>query len=308
MNKNIKKLCILEGGASFQPKAWLRVTGEDALSFLQGQFTQELREGKSPAVNYGWWLNQKGKVLADSWVLRVSANECWIWSAFSPAATIQARLEAFIIADDVVIEDLTEEFGGLVLAGTEGRARIEAAGIDAPAAGAWSGGPSTGWVFRTERGAPDTWEWVFSSSGPNAEAGMPRFDAMDLERARIAAGVPCVPEDIGPEDLPNEGGREAQAISYTKGCYLGQEVVARLKSLGRARRRLVAVAGKGARPPDADRALMLDGQVVGELRSRIAVGDAWIGFAMIKSVLAEGGDFAGVQDESGSPVWQRELG
>ena len=137
---------------------------------------------------------------------------------------------------------------------------------------------------------------------------MPRFDAMDLERARIAAGVPCVPEDIGPEDLPNEGGREAQAISYTKGCYLGQEVVARLKSLGRARRRLVAVAGKGARPPDADRALMLDGQVVGELRSRIAVGDAWIGFAMIKSVLAEGGDFAGVQDESGSPVWQRELG
>ncbi len=70
----------------------------------------------------------------------------------------------------------------------------------------------------------------------------------DMELMRIQADIAAVPRDIGPDDLPNEGGLEKIAISYTKGCYLGQEVMARLKSMGQVRRQLLRVTGTGAPP------------------------------------------------------------
>src|SRR5438876_590876 len=91
----------------WQPAAWLRVSGTDAANFLQGQFTNELRGIDSRDAVYGLWLNVKGKVVADSFVLRgAAADEFWIGSYSSPAKTIVERLEGFVIADDVVIEDV----------------------------------------------------------------------------------------------------------------------------------------------------------------------------------------------------------
>jgi len=67
-------------GHGVRPSACLYVTGEDALSFLQGQFTQELRSPAKAFVAYGLWLNQKGKVLADSFVLRETPQSVWVVS------------------------------------------------------------------------------------------------------------------------------------------------------------------------------------------------------------------------------------
>src|SRR5437016_12516025 len=91
-----------EGLFAWRPAAWLRVSGADAASFLQGQFTNDLRSlGDQPSV-YGLWLNVKGKVVADSFTLRGgAAQEFWLGSYFSPAAIIRERLEGHIIADDV---------------------------------------------------------------------------------------------------------------------------------------------------------------------------------------------------------------
>jgi hypothetical protein len=102
-----------------------------------------------------------------------------------------------------------------------------------------------------------------------------------LERLRIEAGVPAVPRDIGPEDLPNEGELEVDAISYTKGCYLGQEVMARLKSMGQVRRKLVRVTGTGSISLGLPAALFADGKKVGELRSAVPTGEGFFGLAMI---------------------------
>ena len=107
--------------------------------------------------------------------------------------------------------------------------------------------------------------------------------AEDMERRRIAAGIPAVPKDIGPGDLPNEGGLEAEAISYTKGCYLGQEVMARLKSMGQVRRRLLKVRGTGEIPP-RPASLFQGDRRVGELRSAVRDGAEWIGLAMVSLV------------------------
>ena len=95
----------------WDPAAWLRVSGPDALSFLQGQCSQDLRplrEGGA-AATYGLWLSLKGKVVGDSFVLRgAEPDEFWVGSYFTPAATLLARLEAFLIADEVTLEDRTQ--------------------------------------------------------------------------------------------------------------------------------------------------------------------------------------------------------
>ena len=75
----------------FQPAAVLKVGGEDALKFLQGQFTQELRTLEAGAQCYGLWLNQKGRVLADSFVFRGAGSDFWVVSYGSAARALGQR-------------------------------------------------------------------------------------------------------------------------------------------------------------------------------------------------------------------------
>jgi tRNA-modifying protein YgfZ len=265
----------------YRPTACLHVTGEDALSFLQGQFTQELRSSAPASAAYGLWLNQKGKVLADSFVLREAADNVWIISFSGSAATIRDRLEAYIIADDVVITDVTAEWQGVAVGGPEVAswlARETARGI--PAAGEFARA-GDGFVFHGRRDSGPSYEWLLPV-GAAVPTGLMEVDAEQLEKLRIAAAIPRVPQDIGLGDLPNEGGLDTMAISYTKGCYLGQEVMARLKAMGTVRRRLVRVRAEGRTAPAVPSALLQGEKRVGELRSVVADGaGGFVGLAMI---------------------------
>ncbi|PTX98436.1 folate-binding protein YgfZ [Opitutus sp. ER46] len=262
----------------WKPACWLRVSGPDAAEFLQGQFTNDLRRLLPGEAVYGLWLSVKGKVIADSHVLRGAApDEFWVGSVNAPAAVVRERLESHIIADDVCVEDQTEAWAGLTVFGAE-RVTVEAA--------AGSAGPAGGgFVFAGRRSRDVHWEWIF----PAAQATAARAalgNAVELtpdevERRRILAEIPAVPADIGPNDLPNEGGLDVDAISYTKGCYLGQEIMSRLKSMGQIRRRLVRVSGAGPRPP-LPAPLHAGERLVGELRSTAASSDhGWIGLALL---------------------------
>ena len=254
----------------------LRVTGEDAANFLQGQYTNDLRGLRTAGAVYGLWLNQKGKVVADSFVIAgASAGEFWIVSYHAPAAVLRARLEEYIIADDVSVEDVTTKWTGLTLLG---------AGVVAWFAQA----PRVGLSFPGRRTSGETLDWIFPLPELlNARAqlaGWAEIDGVAMERQRIAAGLPAVPADIGPADLPGEGGLEPVTISYTKGCYLGQEVMARLKSMGQVRRRLQRVRGPGA-APQRPAALWQGGRQIGELRSAVDLAEGgFIGLAMVSLV------------------------
>lgn len=253
----------------WRPAAWLRVTGEDAAGFLQGQFTNDLRPLAASGAVYGLWLNQKGRVLADSFIVAESEGGFWIASYFSPAAVIRERLESYIVADDVAVEDLTAGWSGMTVfpAGAPLPEEIMPPGIVR-----WPG----------RRGQEPAEEWVFpdGSLASDAFAGLAELTAAEMERRRIAARIPAVPRDIGPGELPNEGGLDVSAISHTKGCYLGQEVIARLRSMGQVRRRLFAVRGIGAIPP-LPAALFQGGRKVGELRSAAIDGDGFTGLALL---------------------------
>ncbi|MDO8595187.1 MAG: hypothetical protein Q7R45_01045 [Sulfuricaulis sp.] len=284
----------------WRPAAWLRVTGEDAPDFLQGQFTNDLRplEQAKTRVVYGLWLSLKGKVLADSFVLRGAApNEFWIGSYFSAAAAIRERLESHVIADDVVVEDVTTEWAGVSVMG-EGAAKLleEAPSREALAfPGRRERGENVEWVYRVAQGEP---AWVTG-------AGVIRVEANEIARRRIAAGIPAIPADIGPADLPNEAGLEAEAISFTKGCYLGQEVMARLKSMGQVRRRLVRVSGLGVGLPVMPAPVFLGARHVGDLRSVACDGaGGWIGLAMVSRLhVAAGAELAWAADGAAAMRW-----
>ena len=269
----------------YRPACVLRVSGPDAWTFLQGQFTNDLRNMSPGQAVYGLWLDHRGRVMADSHVVRAGDGaEYWVVSVSSPASVIVRRLEDHIVADDVVIEDATASWLGVSLIG--------------PGVGAWwTQEPRPGMLFAGRRCAAENREWIFresDSAGVNAAVSGARSASGDeIERMRIGSGIPLVPQDIGPADLPNEGGLDGPAISYSKGCYLGQEVMARLKSRGRVRRVLVRVAGAGA-PPEVPAAMWRGGRREGELRSAAAdpAGRGYCGLALVPAAAAAGGSFS----------------
>jgi folate-binding protein YgfZ len=238
--------------------------------FLQGQFSNDLRPLQAGGSVYGLWLTHKGKVLADSTIIRSGAKEYWIYSSASPAALIQKRLEDFIIADDVFVEDASALWESALIIGLS-------VGAETPPAGTYlvrariTHSDSSVLLYPKDRSAE-----VIALLGAGRELTAP-----EVQRLRIDAGIASVPADIGPEDLPNEGGLETEAISYDKGCYLGQEVMARLKTRGRIRRHLVRVAGAGS-VPALPAALFQEGKKAGELRSAVGLGGAgFVGLALM---------------------------
>ncbi|MBA4137411.1 MAG: folate-binding protein [Opitutus sp.] len=265
--------------------AVLRISGPDANTFLNGQFTQELRISPGQFA-YGLWLNQKGKVLADSHVLRISAEEHLVFGAEADVAALRQRLEDYLIADEVNVADESGQWSATLAWGQGAAAALASLfGSEVGAGGfvrageafafAANGQIDRFWIFYPHHGAAE-WRARLAAAGTEVHA-------VTAARDRIVARVPAVPADIGPEDLPNEGGLDATAIAFTKGCYLGQEVMSRLKNLGQVRRRLHVVRGPGE-VPLAKTALFQGEKRVGETRSAARDGDRFVAFAMLSLV------------------------
>jgi folate-binding protein YgfZ len=260
----------------------LRATGPDAFAFLQSQCSVDLRnpDVENP-VMYGLWLNQKGKIQADSFVIQRGPEEFLLVSYDCPAEKIRAHLEAHLIADEVELRDETREFA-LLHFWFDGQSDKVADLLDIIAEAA----EADYWMGRRPR-CENSWDLLADPSALEAVAdslaklGANGVDAEALQGVRILAGVPAIPADAGPGDLPQEAGLERDAVSFDKGCYLGQEVMARLKSLGHVNRALCRVLMKGDAPFSAgnEPVPLYAGEVAaGELRSR--AGEA--GLAMLK--------------------------
>ncbi len=233
---------------------------------------------------YGLWLDRKGRVIADSHVVEApSGGGFWIASLSSSAQVVARHLGEHIVADDVQVEDETAGWRGVSLIG---------AGV-----GAWlAGAPRPGILFPGRRSSCENWEWLSreADSALVAEAlsGARVMGPGEIEVLRIESAIPSVPADIGPADLPNEGGLDAQAISYSKGCYTGQEVMARIRATGRVRRTLVRVRGSG-RPPALPAGLWRGDRREGELRSAAELAGGYVGLALVSvGAAAAGGSLA----------------
>jgi len=240
----------------------VRITGEDAAPFLQGQCTADLR---GVALTDALWLNRKGRVLAHTVVAKEADDSFLLLCPHLAAEALIAVVTANVIADDVIATDETARWQRYV---------------------AWGATPaiSDAKLFPTRRFGVAAWD-VLTPAGSAAPGELGSL--AELESARIAAGVPSVPADCGANEFPQECGLDAW-VSYTKGCYLGQEVMARIQSMGSLRRILRRVEG----PVSVGLELKTpEGKVAGFVRS--AAGE--MGLALVSVDLAEGVVLGGVR-------------
>ncbi|CAA6680202.1 MULTISPECIES: folate-binding protein YgfZ [unclassified Lentimonas] len=282
-------------GYEYELAAHLLVTDEDAADFLQSQFSNELRPFEAGQCTYGLWLDVKGKVIADSVVLCEGEERFRVLSECSAAEVIEQKLEQHIIADDVEI-DVLPTGASIALVGEGAEDTLSAMGYSLPATDAFVDVDGLR-IFRGRRSLQPCFELWSESSAVIAglkkrieDSGVIFVCEAQVQLARIAAGVPSVPDEIGPGDLPGEGALVGRGVSLTKGCYLGQEVVARMHNVGRPQRALFRVSGAEKAPQCPIALYSAESKKVGELRSAFSTETGWQGVALLKTRYAVVGE------------------
>ena len=265
-------------------RSCLLVHGPDAVRFVDNFTTAAIGRLTPGSGSEGFFTDARGWVLALAAILRTE-DGLWIDDAAASADRLRAHLDHYLIRERVEFVDRSAERAGFLVAGPAARAWL--------AARSSSGLPVDPLAHcRTRLGAVDAAVARLPWCGPDgyfvqvgaADAGRMEasFAAARLPQAapaaaaavRIEEGWPD-PDDIPEKALPQEFGRDLRAISFTKGCYLGQETVARIDALGHVNRRLVGLAT--GRDVAVGAAIRAAGQAVGRVTSacrspRLAAG------------------------------------
>ncbi len=216
-------------------RAKFRVTGADRLRFLNGQITNDARKANETDAVEACVLSAKGKINAH---LFFSATPDAFFLDTDPTLreTLPARLERYLIADDVEIVDVTDQFSLFhVLA--PGKPSL----------------PEESRMRQTRRFAVAGWDiWVNSQRHERAKHALStEFPLQSEEQAeilRIEFGIPRWGRELTEEIIPIEANLEERCIDYDKGCYIGQEVISRIKMSGQTNKRLCGLLSCDGRP------------------------------------------------------------
>jgi folate-binding protein YgfZ len=263
-------------------RAKIKVTGSDRVRWLNGMATNNVRDLAPGHGVYAFLLNAQGHMQADLYVFQ---RGDWLLVDMDRGQRekVLQLFEHYIIADDVEIADISDKLTALGVTGPEARKVLEAAGIGVPdlahlqfADVGWQHDSqhSTVTLLRSGEEARESWQiWLAPEHSGGlwsalAKAGARPTGAGALNLFRIARGIPQFGVDIRERDLPQETGL-MRALNFTKGCYLGQEIVERIRSRGTVHRQFTAFAVEG-RLPEAGAKIMAgenDGKEVGEITS-----------------------------------------
>ncbi len=218
-------------------------------------------------------LNAKGHLDAHLFLF-ATPNDIWIDADEELREQLRFRLERYVIADDVVIEDVTDQFALFhVLA--ESEPKIAGAKF----------------CPRSRRLGSEGWDlWVGSEKTRNVLAADYRaMDESEWEVFRIENGIPRWGRELTPEIIPPEANLQARAIDYEKGCYIGQEVISRMKMSGQSRQRLCGLTSETALVGGME--VRAGTKVVGRVTSAVFSQrmNSYIALAMIKRGYTEPG-------------------
>ena len=231
----------------------IELKGPDARSFLHRLTSQDIQNLPAPQLRYALLLDNKGKIIADMTVWSL-ADRFLVLTNPSLKERAQQHLQKYLVSEEVTIQDRTGDFSILVLQGPLASPFLQELNSYIPS-GVLVGQDITREELRYFILIPKTaFDSFFSTLYREGKSvGLQTIEPVVQEILRIENGVPLYGKDFSEENLPPEA-RLFRAISYTKGCYPGQEIVARLKTYGGYRRQLVGLKIFGDLPVGARRA------------------------------------------------------
>jgi len=264
-------------------QAKLQISGKDRTRWANGMVTNNIRD---LAVNHGVYsflLTPQGRNQGD--LVVYNRGECLLATTDrEQAEAITAVLRRYIIMDKVEIEDISEKLVSIGIGGPHAAATLRRAGIDV---GALEPGQvvDTVWqglnisLVRNTHPHSNSYEiWLAPENVEKlwealAAAGAQYAGSEALELYRIARGIPRYGVDLRERDLPQETGQE-HALNFSKGCYIGQEIVERIRSRGNVHRTLIGFEVEGE-PPRPGAKVFSGDKEAGEITSaaRVPVGD-----------------------------------
>lgn len=256
-------------------RAKFSLSGEDRVRWLNGMLTNNIRDLAVGKGVYAFLLNPQGHILGDLYAYN-RGESIAVDTDLSQAEKILATFDHYIIMDDVEVKSLSESLTALGISGPRSRETLQAAGFSVPEMQSlqiesisWRGIDCS--LVRGERENFEIWlpakdvtqAWNSLLAAGATPVG---FEAMELER--IHGGVPVYGIDIRERDLPQETDQD-RALNFNKGCYVGQEIVERIRSRGAVHRKFTGFVAEAA--VRAGEKVAAQGKDIGEITSVAAL-------------------------------------
>lgn len=259
-------------------RAYFSFSGPDRARYLNAILTNNINDLRASQGNVSLLLNPQGHILAEI-ETHAEAERFLCVSYASIRERLAETLEKFIIMDDVTMVDETERYGTLAVEGPlAAEVAAEVTGLDLNSfeeleTRAASAGGIACWITRRSPGGLASAEFLAARNDLETlwqrlqeEVGERGGGAMGytaLNALRLEEGVPWFGSDFGEKQIPHEAGLQDSHISYTKGCYTGQEIVERVRSRGQVNRRRVGLVFSGGEIPKAGELLTAEGKEAG---------------------------------------------
>lgn len=275
-----------EAGILPQPaRGRIVVAGTDRASYLQGLLTNDVVSLVAGQGCYAAYLTPQGRMISDLWVYELG-DAMLLTLPLPQKDMVLAKLDQFIFSEDVQLGDVTESYGAVAVVGPLAADVLRRAlGLAGPLL---DGLPEHGNARVDWNGIPLIVLRTSDAGEPGLELLAPREHVASIEQAlrangaidvdpetaevlRVEAGVPAFGRDMDEHTIPLEAGIENRAISFTKGCYVGQEVIIRVlhRGHGRVARKLVGLVFPDDRVEAAGGVLQADGREVGSVTSAV---------------------------------------
>jgi aminomethyltransferase len=261
-------------------RAYLRFTGPDRVRYLNAILTNNIKDLAAGNGIVSLFLNAQGRIQAEIETY-ATTDDLFCVSYAMIRETLVPALDKFIIMDDVTLTDETDRFGTIALEGPGAAAVVKKltsidlaslqdlsfqetslAGISCGVTKRSPGGNAGAEFLAAREDLPLLWQTLRETV---EKAGGRAMGYKALSALRLELGVPWFGYDFGDKQIPHEAGLEHTHISYTKGCYTGQEIVERVRSRGQVNRVRVLVKFDRSEPPAAGTALMGDGKEAGHV-------------------------------------------
>jgi len=258
------------------------ITGSDRVRWLNGMVTNNVRDLAVGCGVYAFLLNPQGHILADLYAYN-RGESLLVDTDQTELEKVLAVFDKYIIMDDVEIANISDKLTAIGIAGPNAAEVLRAAGIDPPELQPlqfvnlkWQQMDLT--VVRGDNASVQSFElWLAPETvslltEALMKSGAVPVGATALDLLRIASGIPRYGQDIRERDLPQET-EQARALNFTKGCYIGQEIVERIRSRGNVRRKFTGFLVEGPLPA-AGAKLQIEGNEVGEITSAASLPSA----------------------------------